>query len=70
MSKSALPGIDQKLLSIDQVCKFLDLSKQSLWRMIRLGKFPAGIKFGRQQKWLADTVKDHILKMSEQANSA
>lgn len=59
---------DHQLLTLGEVCQKVGISKQGLWRMIRHGDFPRGIKIGRQQKWLLDRVDSHLVEMSQKAN--
>lgn len=60
--------LDGSLLTVEKVCQKVGISKQGLYRMIRHGQFPRGIKIGRLQKWLPDTIDDHLVEMSNRAN--
>ena len=49
---------NEKLLTADEVCEITTLSRQTLWRHTRAGKFPAPVKFGdRLVRWRASDIE-------------
>ena len=52
-----------RLLRIDQVKEQTGLSKASIYKQIRLGNFPSGVKItSRSTAWPSDRVEDWINK--------
>ena len=49
---------NEQLLTAAEVCEITTLSRQTLWRHCRAGKFPAPIKFGdRIIRWRASDIE-------------
>ncbi len=49
---------NEQLLTADEVCEITTLSRQTLWRHTRAGKFPAPVKFGdRIIRWRASDIE-------------
>ena len=52
-----------RLLRIDQVKEQTGLSKASIYKQIRLGNFPSGVKItSRSTAWPSDHIEDWINK--------
>ena len=52
-----------RLLRIDQVKEQTGLSKASIYKQIRLGNFPSGVKItNRSTAWPSDHIEDWINK--------
>ena len=52
-----------RLLRIDQVKQQTGLSKASIYKQIRLGNFPSGVKItSRSTAWPSDHIEDWINK--------
>ncbi|MEF1289959.1 helix-turn-helix transcriptional regulator [Vibrio sp. M260118] len=50
-----------KLISITQMCEFLNRDRRTLWVWVRDGKFPEGIKLGnRTLGWKPETLKEWL----------
>lgn len=58
------------LLGVEDVCRMAGIQKHSLYRMIRLGRFPRGAKLGKVQKWFPDQVETAVRNLAKQANKA
>ena len=55
-----------QLMTAKQVCKMTGLSIATLYRLVGAGRFPRGLKIGRQAvRWRADEIAAHIQKLSE-----
>ena len=49
---------NQQLLTAQEVCELTTLSRQTLWRHVRAGKFPEPVKFGdRIIRWRASEIE-------------
>ena len=59
-----------RLLRIDQVKEQTGLSKASIYKQIRLGNFPSGVKItSRSTAWPSDHIEDWIVKKIESQSS-
>ena len=59
------------LLTAKQVCKTLSMSKTSLWRLVKSGRFPKPLKFGpRATRWRLDEVNAAIAQLSAEREAS
>lgn len=52
--------MDDTLLKIDDVLRLSTLSRATLYRLIKEGKFPAPIKFKSASRWKESDVNEWI----------
>lgn len=57
------PEYNIQLLKLAQVQELLPVSKTTLWRYIRAGKFPEPKKLGRSAFWVKEDVENAIREM-------
>lgn len=46
-----MSSVQPILLNADDVCQRLAISRTSLWRLVKLGKFPAAVELGTLRRW-------------------
>lgn len=56
----APPGIDLRLLPIQEVQKIVGLSRASIYALMKVGKFPACRKASRASRWINTEIYQWI----------
>lgn len=64
-TNTQLPKKSDRLLDLKQACKKTCMSKTRIYELLKSGKFPAKIKFGRTTRFSENEINDWI----EQAKS-
>jgi len=54
------PVDDNKLLSVDEVAKLLNIGKSTIWHKVKNNSFPKPIKIGNLKKWRYGDIKHYI----------
>ncbi len=52
-----------QLIKLPQILEMLPVSKATLWRYIKAGKFPAPRKLGRSAFWIKEEAEQAIMDM-------
>lgn len=67
----------KRLMNLDEVIEYTNLSRSSVYRLMNEGFFPSAIKIGHHKicwvekevvKWLDDRIKERDQKLKEQEN--
>ena len=48
----------ERYVTTSEVCEIMKCSSRTIWRMIRAGKFPEGVKHGKSRVWRERDVID------------
>ncbi|SIN72449.1 helix-turn-helix transcriptional regulator [Halodesulfovibrio marinisediminis] len=57
------PEYSIQLLKLAQVQEILPVSKTTLWRYVKAGKFPEPRKLGRSTFWVKEEVEDAVRQL-------
>lgn len=57
------PEFSIQLIKLTQVQKILPVSKTTLWRYVKDGKFPAPKKLGRSAFWVKEEVENAVREL-------
>jgi excisionase family DNA binding protein len=52
--------MEEKLLSINELCEYLGISRVKLWQLRQDNNFPKPINLGTQQKWKKSEIEAYI----------
>jgi prophage regulatory protein len=52
------PQTSDRMLKISEVCSLTGYSKGHLYKLVRVGKFPAPLKISAQNRWLESELRD------------
>lgn len=58
------------LLSTSELCQRLGISRNTLWRMEKLGQIPAPIRIGSLKRWRESDLNDLIAAGGTEARKA
>ncbi|WP_323771239.1 helix-turn-helix transcriptional regulator [Antarctobacter sp.] len=53
-------GLKTELLSIKQIADHLELGVSTIWRLVKMKKFPAPIKVGGSTRWKVQDIEDWL----------
>jgi len=56
--------MNEKLLTIQEVCKLVSLKKSTIYLYIQKNKFPKGKKIGRLSRWKLSDVRRWIEELN------
>lgn len=59
----ASPEYNIQLLKLTQVLEILPVSKTTLWRYVKAGKFPEPRKLGRSAFWVKEEVENAVRQL-------
>lgn len=57
------PEYNIQLLKLSQVQEILPVSKTTLWRYVKAGKFPEPRKLGRSAFWVKEEVENAVRQL-------
>ena len=61
------PTVEKKLLRIADVLEMTSISRSTLWRLVKAGRFPAPLKVGgpngRAVRWLREDIEEWIANL-------
>lgn len=59
-----------RLLDVRGVAQAMMISERTIWKLVKLGRFPAPIHIGRTARWHAEDVARYIKDLTPRSISA